>query len=167
MEGTRPLLVEVQGLTSRTNFGNARRTSNGVDFNRLLMVVAVLSRRLNIPLGEQDVFVNVVGGLKISEPAIDLAIAAAIASSFRDVSLRADTALIGEIGLSGEMRMVSQADARIKEAINLGFKRIVIPKHLKLKEKWQSGIEVIEVRTIKEALLATYASEKKMTEKEE
>ncbi len=161
MEGTRPLLVEIQGLTSRTNFGNARRTPNGVDLNRLLMVVAVLSRRLNTPMGEQDVFVNVVGGLKISEPAIDLAIAAAVASSFRDVSLRADTALIGEIGLSGELRMVSQAGPRIKEAVNLGFKRIVIPKRLNNKENWPSGIEVLEVRTVREALAAAFTPEKK------
>ncbi len=99
MEGTRPLLVEIQGLTSRTNFGNARRTPNGVDLNRLLMIVAVLSRRINLPLGEQDVFVNVVGGLRLTEPAVDLAIATAIASSFRDIPVRADTALLGEIGL--------------------------------------------------------------------
>ncbi|MGB8253223.1 MAG: DNA repair protein RadA [Anaerolineaceae bacterium] len=161
MEGTRPLLVEIQGLTSRSNFGNARRTPNGVDLNRLLMVVAVLSRRLNTPMGEQDVFVNVVGGLKISEPAVDLAIAAAVASSFRDVSLRADTALIGEIGLSGELRMVSQAGPRIKEAVNLGFKRIVIPKRLNNKENWPSGIEVLEVRTVREALAAAFTPEKK------
>jgi len=158
MEGTRPLLVEIQGLTSRTNFGNARRTPNGVDMNRLLMVVAVLSRRLNLPLGEQDVFVNVVGGLRLSEPAVDLAIAAAIASSFRDISVRADTTLLGEIGLSGELRMVSQIGLRIKEAANLGFKRIIIPKRLNQKEKWSTGIEVIEVRTIREALSAAFTS---------
>lgn len=161
MEGTRPLLVEVQGLTSRTNFGNARRTSNGVDLNRLLMVMAVLSRRMNLPLGEQDVFVNVVGGLKISEPAIDLAIAAAVASSFQDVPLRADTAVIGEIGLSGELRMVNQTGLRIKEAVNLGFKRIVIPKRLSQKEHWPSGIEVLEVRTVRDTLAAILTAEKK------
>jgi DNA repair protein RadA/Sms len=158
MEGTRPLLVEIQGLTSRTNFGNARRTPNGVDLNRLLMVVAVLSRRLNLPLGEQDVFVNVVGGLRLSEPAVDLAIAAAIASSFRDIAVRADTTVLGEIGLSGELRMVSQIGLRIKEAANLGFKRIIIPKRLNQKEKWSTGIDVIEVRTIREALSAAFTS---------
>jgi DNA repair protein RadA/Sms len=160
MEGTRPLLVEIQGLTSRTNFGNARRTPNGVDLNRLLMVVAVLSRRLNLPLGEQDVFVNVVGGLRLSEPAVDLAIAAAITSSFRDIAVRADTALLGEIGLSGELRMVSQIGLRIKEAANLGFKRIIIPKRLNQKEKLSTGIDVIEVRTIREALSAAFTSNK-------
>lgn len=161
MEGTRPLLVEVQGLTSRTNFGNARRTPNGVDFNRLLMVVAVLTRRLNLPLGDQDVFVNVVGGLKLSEPAVDLAMAASIASSFRDSPIRADTALLGEIGLSGELRMVSQIEPRIKEAANLGFKRIIIPKRLNQKEKGSIPIEVIEVRTIREALSTAFTSEHK------
>ncbi len=161
MEGTRPLLVEIQGLTSRTNFGNARRTPNGVDLNRLLMIVAVLSRRLNLPLGEQDVFVNVVGGLRLTEPAVDLAIAAAVASSFRDIPIRADTALLGEIGLSGELRMVSQVGIRIREAANLGFKRIIIPKRLSNKEKWPAGIEVIEVRTIRDALSSALAVDKK------
>jgi DNA repair protein RadA/Sms len=159
MEGTRPLLVEIQGLTSRTNFGNARRTPNGVDLNRLLMIVAVLSRRLNIPLGEQDVFVNVVGGLRLSEPAVDLALAVAIASSFRDIPVRADTALLGEIGLSGELRMVSQVALRIRETANLGFKRIIIPKRLNHKEKWPTGIEVVEVRTVRDALTAALKSE--------
>lgn len=160
MEGTRPLLVEVQGLTSRTNFGNARRTPNGVDLNRLLMIVAVLSRRLNLPLGEQDVFVNVVGGLRLTEPAVDLAIAAAITSSFRDIPVRADTTLLGEIGLSGELRMVSQVALRIKEAANLGFKRVIIPKRLNHKEKWPTGIDVIEVRTIRDALSEALTPEK-------
>jgi DNA repair protein RadA/Sms len=160
MEGTRPLLVEVQGLTSRTNFGNARRTPNGVDLNRLLMIVAVLSRRLNLPLGEQDVFVNVVGGLRLTEPAVDLAIAAAITSSFRDIPVRADTTLLGEIGLSGELRMVSQVALRIKEAANLGFKRVIIPKRLNHKEKWPAGIDVIEVRTIRDALSEALTPEK-------
>jgi len=160
MEGTRPLLVEIQGLTSRTNFGNARRTPNGVDLNRLLMIVAVLSRRLNLPLGEQDVFVNVVGGLRLTEPAVDLAIAAAVASSFRDIPVRADTTLLGEIGLSGELRMINQAGMRIREAASLGFKRIIIPKRLSNKEKWPEGIEVIEVRTIRDALASALAVEK-------
>jgi DNA repair protein RadA/Sms len=106
MEGTRPLLVEVQGLTSPTPFGNPRRTANGIDFNRLLLTVAVLSRRVGLPLGEQDVFVNVVGGLQVREPGIDLALAAAIASSARDRPLPPDLAMVGEVGLSGEMRTV-------------------------------------------------------------
>jgi DNA repair protein RadA/Sms len=152
MEGTRPLLVEVQGLTSPTNFGNARRTANGVDFNRLLLIAAVLTRREHIQLGEQDVFVNVVGGLKIGEPAADLAVAAAIASSIRDRALRADTVLIGEIGLSGELRTVSQLPARLREAANLGFKRAIIPKRLQKGEVLPKNIEVVEVRTVNAAL---------------
>jgi DNA repair protein RadA/Sms len=100
MEGTRPLLVEIQGLTSPTSFGHPRRTANGVDYNRLLLMVAVLSRRVGVRLADQDVFVNVVGGLRVSEPAADLAVAAAIASSVRDRPLLADMALIGEVGLS-------------------------------------------------------------------
>jgi DNA repair protein RadA/Sms len=152
MEGTRPLLVEVQGLTSPTNFGNARRTANGVDFNRLLLIAAVLTRRERIQLGEQDVFVNVVGGLKISEPAADLAVAAAIASSIKDQALRADTVLIGEIGLSGELRTVSQLPARLREAANLGFKRAVVPRRLRKGEALPKGIEVVEARTVQQAL---------------
>ncbi len=152
MEGTRPLLVEVQGLTSPTSFGNARRTANGVDFNRLLLISAVLTRRMGIKLGEQDVFVNVVGGLKIGEPAADLAIAAAIASSVRDQAVRADTVMVGEIGLSGELRTVSQLNNRLREAAKLGFKRAVIPKLVRQSEPYPKGIEVIEVRTLRQAL---------------
>jgi len=152
MEGTRPLLVEIQGLTSHTNFGNPRRTPNGIDFNRLLLITAVLSRRLNIRLSEQDIFVNVVGGLRIDEPAADLAIAAAITSSMRDVPVRADLALIGELGLSGELRMVGQIAARLREAASLGFKAAVVPHRLHRKEKWPAGIEVTEARSLREAL---------------
>ncbi|MBN1667072.1 MAG: DNA repair protein RadA, partial [Anaerolineales bacterium] len=120
MEGTRPLLVEIQGLTSPTSFGNPRRTPNGIDFNRLLLTVAVLTRRVGVRLAEQDVFVNVVGGLKISEPAADLAVAAAIASSIQDRPLRADAVLIGEVGLNGELRAVGQMNTRLREAAKLG-----------------------------------------------
>ncbi len=128
MEGTRPILVEIQGLTSATQFGNARRTPNGVDFNRLLLIAAVLSRRVGFKLGEQDVFVNVVGELQIDEPAADLAIAAAIASSSRDISVRADAVLIGEMGLAGELRMPGQMPVRLREAEKLGFKTAIIPR---------------------------------------
>jgi DNA repair protein RadA/Sms len=152
MEGTRPLLVEIQGLTSQTHFGNPRRTPNGIDFNRLLMITAVLTRRLNIQLSEQDVYVNVVGGLRIDEPAADLAVAAAITSSMRDQPVRADLILIGEIGLSGELRMVGQIDARLREAASLGFKTAVVPRRLQRKEPWPTGIEVQEARSLKEAL---------------
>jgi len=152
MEGTRPLLVEVQGLTSRTNFGNPRRTPNGIDFNRLLLTVAVLSRRMGLDLSEQDVFVNVVGGLRIDEPAADLAIAAAITSSMRDIPIRADTVLIGEVGLSGELRLVSQMHTRLREAAQLGFKTAVIPRRIRRGEAWPEGIQVVEARSLREAL---------------
>ncbi len=152
MEGTRPLLVEIQGLTSSTSFGNPRRTPNGVDFNRLLLIVAVLTRRIGLRLSEQDVFVNVVGGLKVSEPAADLAIAATIASSTRDIPVRAETVLIGEIGLSGELRSVGQMPARLREAANLGFKTAIVPGRLRRSEPWPTEIEVIEARSLRKAL---------------
>ena len=152
MEGTRPLLVEIQGLTSPTNFGNARRTPNGVNFNRLLLIAAVLTRRAGVKLAEQDVFVNVVSGLKIDEPAADLAIAAAIASSMRDIPVRADAVLIGELGLAGELRMPSQMPLRLREAAKLGFKVAIVPKRLRKSEQWTKDIEVVEVRGIQQAL---------------
>jgi DNA repair protein RadA/Sms len=152
MEGTRPILVEIQGLTSATSFGNPRRTPNGVDFNRLLLTVAVLSRRAGLRLGEQDVFVNVVGGLKVDEPAADLAVAAALASSSRDVPVRADTVLIGELGLSGELRMVSQMPTRLREAAKLGFKTAIVPRRMRRGEPWPDDIRVIEARSLREAL---------------
>jgi DNA repair protein RadA/Sms len=152
MEGTRPLLVEIQGLTSTTSFGNPRRTPNGIDFNRLLLTVAVLTRRVGLRLGEQDVFVNVVGGLSIDEPAADLAVATAIASSLRNNPVRAETVLIGEVGLSGELRLVGQMPARLREAEKLGFKRAIVPRRLRRAELWPDGIQVVEVRTLRQAL---------------
>ena len=152
MEGTRPLLVEIQGLTSPTTFGNARRTPNGVDFNRLLLTVAVLTRRVGMRLGEQDVFVNVVGGLTVSEPAADLAVAAAVASSIRNAPVRADAVLIGEVGLSGELRMVGQMPSRLREAANLGFKAAIVPRRVRRGEPWPEGIQVIEARSLRQAL---------------
>lgn len=152
MEGTRPLLVEIQGLTSPTSFGNPRRTPNGVDFNRLLLLTAVLTRRANLRLADQDVFVNVVGGLTIGEPAADLAIAAAITSSARNIPVRADTVLIGEVGLSGELRMVGQVSARLWEAAQLGFKTAVLPRNMRRGEPWPEGIEIVEARSLQQAL---------------
>ncbi len=152
MEGTRPILVEVQGLTSPSNLGNPRRTPNGIDFNRMLLIVAVLTRRLGMRLSEQDVFVNIVGGLRVEEPAADLAVAAAIATSMRDIPLRADTVLIGEVGLSGELRWVGQMNARLREAAKLGFKSAIIPRRVRRSEPMPEGIEVIEARSLREAL---------------
>jgi len=152
MEGTRPLLVEIQGLTSPTQFGNARRTPNGVDFNRLLLIVAVLTRRLGMRLAEQDIFVNVVGGLQIDEPAADLAIAAAIASSERNLPVRADAVLIGEIGLGGELRMPGQMPARLREAAKLGFKTAIVPKAIRKAEPWPAELQILEARSLAQAL---------------
>jgi DNA repair protein RadA/Sms len=157
MEGTRPILVEIQGLTSPTQFGNARRTANGVDFNRLLLIAAVLTRRAGLKLSEQDIFVNVVGGIQIDEPAADLAVAVAIASSWRDVSVKADAVLICEIGLAGELRMPSQMQARLREAQKLGFKTAIVPKAIRKGEGYPKGIEIIEVRSITQALDAAFA----------
>jgi DNA repair protein RadA/Sms len=152
MEGTRPLLVEIQGLTSPTSFGNPRRTPNGVDFNRLLLTAAVLTRRVGLHLGEQDIFVNVVGGITIDEPAADLAVAAAIASSLRGLAVRADTVLIGEVGLSGELRMVGQMPARLREAAKLGFRTAIVPRRLRRGEPWPDGIQIVEARALRQAL---------------
>lgn len=153
MEGTRPILVEIQGLTNPTTFGNPRRTPNGIEFNRLLLITAVLTRRAGYKLTDQDVFVNVVGGLRISEPAADLAVAAAIASSVEDIPVRADTILIGEIGLSGELRMASRMSDRLSEAAKLGFKSAIIPKRLRSGGfTLPKDINVIEARSLSQAL---------------
>jgi DNA repair protein RadA/Sms len=154
MEGTRPILVEIQGLTSPTPFGNARRTPNGVDFNRLLLIIAVLTRRVGFKLSEQDVFVNVVGGLQIDEPAADLAIAAAIASSWRDIPLRADAVLIGEIGLAGELRMPGQMQTRLREAAKLGFKTAIVPRAIRTVQTsdWPANLEILQARSLQQAL---------------
>ena len=170
LEGSRPLLVEVQALASATAFSQPRRTGNGVDFNRLLLVTAVLSKRMGLSLSAQDIFVNVVGGLRVGEPAADLAIAAAITSSYRNVPIAAEVALLGEIGLSGELRSVSQLSRRLREAAKLGFTRAIVPRHaLKRKQTEANGraksgrrgagssdlppeIEVVGAQTVADAL---------------
>ena len=152
MEGTRPILVELQGLTSPTSFGNPRRTPNGLDFNRLLLIAAVLTRRVGINLSNQDIFLNVVGGLTIEEPAADLAAAVAIASSQRDLPVRADLVLIGEVGLSGELRWVSHMEIRLREAAKLGFKAAVIPQRLRASQNLPDGVEILEARSLSQAI---------------
>jgi DNA repair protein RadA/Sms len=127
MEGTRPLLVEVQALVTPSNFGNARCTTNGIEHNRLLMLLAVLTKRVGLAVGNHDVYANVIGGFTLEEPAIDLGIAAAIASSYREKNIPPDMVLIGEVGLSGELRAVSRLALRVREAAKLGFKRCIIP----------------------------------------
>lgn len=150
LEGSRPLLVEVQALTNPTAFGLPRRTANGVDFNRLLLIAAVLTRRLGLKLGNQDIMVNVTGGLKIGEPAADLGIALAIASSFRDVPVEPALAVVGEVGLSGEIRAVPQLERRVSEAARLGFQRCLVPRtgsNISV-----PGIQLIPVTTLREAV---------------
>ncbi len=153
LEGTRPLLVEVQALASATTFTNPRRTPVGIDLNRLLLLTAVLTRRVHIPLHDKDVFVNVIGGLQISEPAADLGVALAIASSVKDRPVHADMAFFGEVGLSGELRAVSQLEPRLKEAAKLGFKRCLIPRTRQMNAaSMPPGLEIITCRTLQEAV---------------
>ncbi|TMD70022.1 MAG: DNA repair protein RadA, partial [Chloroflexi bacterium] len=126
-EGTRPLLVEVQALVTPSNFGNPRCTTSGIEHNRLLMLLAVLTKRVGLAVGNHDVYANVVGGFTLEEPAIDLGVAAAIASNYREKRIPPEMALIGEVGLSGELRPVSRLALRVREAAKLGFKRCIIP----------------------------------------
>ena len=154
LEGSRPLLVEVQALTNPTSFGQPRRTANGVDFNRLLLVTAVLSKRLGLKLGNQDVMVNVTGGLKIGEPAADLGIALSIASSFRDAGIDPEMAAVGEVGLSGELRSVPQLERRLNEVARLGFKRCLVPKVGGNTGAADTAIQVLPVGSLREAVAA-------------
>lgn len=150
MEGTRPLLVEVQALTATTASAQPRRTANGFDMNRLLMLIAVLSKRVGLPLFNQDVYVNIVGGLKISEPAVDMAVAVAIASSFRNQRVQTDLVLVGEIGLSGELRSTSHLERRLGEAAKLGFKRALCP--MTAADLKVDGMSVAAVRSVIDAV---------------
>ncbi|HEX9797261.1 MAG TPA: DNA repair protein RadA [Anaerolineales bacterium] len=159
MEGTRPLLVEVQGLTSSTSFGNPRRTANGLDYNRLLLIIAVLTRRVGLSLSDQDVFANVVGGLQVSEPAADLALAAALASSVRDRPLPADMVLVGEVGLSGELRSVPQLPARLTEAAKLGFRQAIVAASVRGHDAWPAGLKVTPARSVTAALEAAFKAD--------
>ena len=154
MEGTRPLLVEIQALASTTSFGLPRRTANGVDFNRLLLLIAVLSKRVGLRLFDQDVFVNVVGGLRISEPAADLGLALAIASSVQNTPVPGDLAAVGEVGLSGELRTVGHLSRRLNEAAKLGFGRCIIPATHRRSEGLPGSVEAIPVRSLADALAA-------------
>ena len=152
LEGTRPILVEIQGLTSNTANPQPRRTVNGYDLNRLQMLLAVLGKRVGLPLFNQDVYVNIVGGLRIGEPAADLAVATAIASSFRNQRVASDMVLMGEIGLSGEMRSVTQIERRLSEAAKLGFTKAVCPPlqtpiHIE-------GMQITQVKSVFDAIEA-------------
>ncbi|GAH72379.1 unnamed protein product, partial [marine sediment metagenome] len=152
LEGSRPLLVEIQALTNTTSFGLPRRTANGVDFGRLLLIVAVLSKRVGLKLGNQDIIANVTGGLKVGEPAADLGIALAIASSYRGSGVSPQLVAVGELGLSGELRAVSQLDRRVGEAARLGFKRCLVPRAGVRISPTPKGIEIVPVSTLREAI---------------
>ena len=153
IEGTRPLLVEIQALTSPTAFGLPRRNANGVDYNRLLMISAVLTKRTRLSLGNQDIIANAVGGLKVNEPAADLGIALAIASSFKNAGVKPNLVAIGEIGLSGELRAVSQLEKRLAEAAKLGFTSCLIPP-LQSGQKVPREMKPIEINSLSQALKA-------------
>jgi len=152
IEGTRPLLIELQALVAPTTFGMPRRTCMGVDFNRVNLLVAVMEKIAGMHLGGMDIFVNVVGGLKIGEPAVDLGIVASIASSLREVPIHAKTVVFGEVGLSGEIRAVSHVEARIKEAAKIGFQRAIVPVTSADKVKDGPGFEIIGVKNIEDFL---------------
>ncbi len=153
VEGTRPLLVEVQALTSATTAQLPRRTANGIDPNRLLLLTAVLSKRVGLKLAVQDIFINIVGGMRITEPAVDLAVAVAIASSQRGAPVASDLAIFGEVGLSGELRSVGHSERRLNEAAKLGFKRVLMPRHPRNADlSLPAGLEMVSARSLGEAL---------------
>ena len=152
MEGTRSMLVELQASTSQSVFGYPKRTANGIDYNRLALLIAVLEKRAGMNLGNQDVYLNVVGGLKISEPSIDLGILMVTASSYKNKPIEKGIAIMGEVGLTGEVRRINMIEKRLKEAEKLGFKKCIIPESNKkgLKEKFK--LDIIGVKDINEAM---------------
>ena len=152
IEGTRPILVELQALTATSVFGMTRRTANGIDYNRLTLLIAVLEKRTGLPLGNQDVYLNIVGGIKINEPALDLGIILAVSSSFKNIPIPNDVIAIGEVGLTGEVRSVNQIEKRIKEAEKLGFKKCIIPESNKKLLKDTYKLDIIGVQNISEAM---------------
>lgn len=156
MEGSRPILAEIQGLVTPTAYGNPRRMTNGFDYNRMAMLIAVLEKRGGYYLSNFDTYINIVGGMKLDEPALDLTIAMALVSSLKDYAIRDDVLAFGEIGLAGEVRAISHCEQRVKEAARLGFNKCIIPKHnLKsVPDELKQKIEVVGVRTIRQAFEA-------------
>lgn len=159
LEGSRPLLVELQSLTAPSRFGPPRRSANGIDLNRLHMLVAVLERRAHLDLGEDEIFVNAAGGVRLTEPAADLAIALAVASNKRNWPAGGDLVAIGEIGLSGELRRVNQVERRLVEAHRLGFKRALVPRSSEVRETALAGMTLLRADTISEAISLCFARE--------
>lgn len=152
MEGTRPVLVELQALVCPTTFGTPRRVATGVDYNRVTLIMAVMDKRMGLALGSQDAYINIAGGLKLVEPALDLGIALALASSFREVPISPNLSVIGEIGLTGEVRSVGQVDKRIREGAKLGFTKFIIPMGNLSQCQEIKGIEIVGVETAAQAL---------------
>ena len=150
MEGTRPMLVEIQALLSRTNFGQPRRTAVGTDYNRVNLLMAVIEKRIGLQMADYDAYVNIAGGMKVTEPALDLALVMAFISSFKNKVISPDTIVFGEVGLAGEVRAISQAEQRVAEAKKLGFKKVIMPA-VSLKTIKEDGVELIGVNNIKEA----------------
>ncbi len=152
MEGTRPILVELQALTSQTIYGYPKRTANGIDYNRLALLIAVLEKKANLMLGSQDVYLNVVGGLKLNEPALDLGIMLATVSSFKNIPIEKDIVIMGEVGLTGEIRRINFIEKRLKESEKLGFKKCIIPENNRKDLKDNYKLDIIGVRNINEAI---------------
>ncbi len=152
IEGTRPILVELQALTSTSVFGLPRRTANGIDYNRLTLLIAVIEKRAGLPLGNQDAYLNIVGGIKINEPALDLGIVLATVSSYKNIAIPRGTIAIGEVGLTGEVRAVNMIEKRVKEAEKLGFKTCIIPESNKKLLKDKYNLDIIGVKNINEAM---------------
>lgn len=152
MEGTRPILIEIQALVCRTSFGIPRRTAAGTDFNRVNLLLAVLEKRLNMPLSSCDAYINIAGGIRMNEPAIDLAMILAVISSYQDKPVDEKTIVFGEVGLSGEVRAVSMARQRVAEAKKLGFERVILPKVSADSLEMVEGIQVLGVSTVLDAM---------------
>lgn len=152
MEGTRPLLIELQALTTQSVYGLPRRTTNGIDYNKLTLLIAVLEKRANLMLGNQDVYLNIIGGIKANEPAADLGIVLSIASSFKNIPIEKDVVAIGEVGLTGEVRSIGMIEKRIKEAEKLGFKTCIVPESNKKLLKEKMKLDIIGVNHINEAM---------------
>ena len=152
MEGTRPILLEVQALVAQTNLGIPRRTAAGTDYNRVNLLMAVLERRCHYEMGRYDAYVNIAGGMKMNEPALDLAIVMALVSSLKDRPVSPKTIVFGEVGLSGEVRAVSMAEQRVNEAVKLGFDTCILPQICLEKIKKNDKIRLIGVRSVREAI---------------
>ena len=147
-------MIEIQALVGTTPYPSPRRVSNGIDYNRLLQILAVLEKRVGLNLSKQDVYVNVIGGIDIDEPAADLGVALAVTTCARDVVVSPDTVIVGELGLSGEIRAVNNLNKRIREAEKLGFKKIIVPKSNSLKKEEFKEIQILEVERLIDSISA-------------